>query len=107
MKPTRPRRPEGSSRRSRLTRRQRRQLVHAAGALVGTAIAAAGGWLYASARPAEPPPPTVSRPAMPAAASPGAGLSLGLPAPGDLAVQGGILEVPTVDFTELLPGCHR
>ena len=91
---------------SRLTRRRRRRLT-GAGVLVGTAIAAAGGWLVAASRPSAPPPPSPAR----AASTSGLaglppGLSLG-PGAADPRIVGGRLEVPVVDAVEMLPTCHN
>jgi len=93
----------------RLSRRQRRRLVRTAAALAGAAVAAAGSWWLAAARPA-----TVGSPSAAVAASDPAPRAPLLPelrlGPGDLAdpqVSGGRLEVPVVDFAELLPSCHN
>jgi hypothetical protein len=83
-----PRRP------SRATLRRRHRLV---GAVVGTAVAAAGGWLLATGGTAAT-PLTPLRPIPPE-------LRLGL-GPGDPRVTGGALEVPIVDTVEMLPRCH-
>jgi hypothetical protein len=94
-----------SRRRRGLTRRQRRRLVRTAGVLVGTAIAAAGGWLFAAGRPSAPPAPV---PVTAAAGPPVVPLELRLtPGATDPRVAGDRLEVPVVDFAELLPSCHN
>jgi hypothetical protein len=75
-------------------------------ALVGAAVAAGGAWLFAGERPT-----AADRPATPmAAARPGPvprALQLGPAALADPTVTAGRLELPVVDFTEVLPGCHR
>jgi hypothetical protein len=70
--------------------------------VVGTAVAAAGGWLLATggtaATPSAASPPPSLRPIPPE-------LRLGQ-GPGDLRVGGGGLEVPVLDAVEMLPRGH-
>jgi hypothetical protein len=68
------------------------------GAVVGTAVAAAGGWLLATGGSAAPPAPASLRPIPPE-------LRLGQ-GPGDVRATGGGLEVGIVDTLEMLPRCH-
>ncbi len=96
-------------RRRRLTRRQRRRLARAVGALAGTFLAAAGGWLYAGGRLVQEPGPASTlrgSQAFAAPSSPRLG-TLGPSEPGDPQLRHGVLEVPVVDFAELMPGCHK
>jgi hypothetical protein len=73
-------------------------------ALVGAAAAAGGAWLFAGVRPT-----AADRPAAPVAATRPvpAGLRFGPGVLADPTVTAGRLELPVVDFTEVLPGCHR
>jgi hypothetical protein len=75
--------------------------------VVGTAIAAAGGWLVAASHPSAPPSPPPARAASPSGL---AGLPPGLrvsPGAADPRIVGGRLEVPVVDAVEMLPTCHN
>jgi hypothetical protein len=65
--------------------------------VVGTAVAAAGGWLLATGGTAATQPAAL-RPIPPE-------LRLGQVA-GDPRVTGGGLEVPILDTVEMLPRCH-
>jgi hypothetical protein len=67
------------------------------GAVVGTALAAAGGWLLAAGGTAATPADSL-RPIPPE-------LRLGRDL-GDARVTGGGLEVPVLDTVEMLPRCH-
>ena len=99
-RPDRPRPRRGAA----LSRRRRRRLARTAGILVGTAIAAGGGRLFAAGRPPSNPP----APAAAVAGSPAVPPELRLtPGAADPRVADGRLEVPVVDFSELLPTCHN
>jgi hypothetical protein len=102
-------RPKGRPRPSRAPRaapgrpaRRRRRLLQLASALVGGVIAATGGWLYAGSRPTAPEAPKAGGMAAPARAP----LGLGPLDVSDPVVRGGALQVPIVDWTEMLPSCH-
>jgi hypothetical protein len=84
-------------------RATRRRLLRAAGLLAGAALAAGSGWFYAGPHA----PDTGRRPATANAATPvRPSLPFGLPA-ADPSLQGGALQVPVVDVTEILPTCHN
>lgn len=90
----------------RSARRRRRRITRALTALVSAAAAAGAAWLFPGVRPTAadrpaPAPAAASRAPVPLGLTPGsAGLA-------DPTVSGGRLELPVVDFTEVLPGCHR
>jgi hypothetical protein len=95
------RRGKGTRRRAaRPNRARRRRLIRAAGLLAGAALAAGGGWLYTGAHH------TAHGQAMPTAAAARNPVPFGLPST-DPSVHGGMLHVPVVDVTEVLPTCHN
>jgi hypothetical protein len=102
-------RPKGRPRLSRTPRasrgravRRRRRLLQVISALVGGVIAATGGWLYAGSRPTAPEAPKSGG----MSASARSPLGLGPLDLSDPVVRGGALQVPIVDWTEMLPSCH-
>ncbi|MGH7268001.1 MAG: hypothetical protein ACREMB_24555 [Candidatus Rokuibacteriota bacterium] len=102
-------RSKGSRRLSRVPRaprggvaRRRRRMFRVISAVVGGVIAATGGWLYAGSRPTAP--EAAESAGTPAHAR--TPLGLGPLALSDPVVRGGSLQVPIVDWTEMLPTCH-
>jgi hypothetical protein len=72
----------------------------AAGLLAGAALAAGGGWLYTGTHH------SAHGQATPTSAAAGAPVPFGLPS-ADPSVHAGMLHVPVVDVTEVLPTCHN
>jgi hypothetical protein len=81
--------------------RRRRRLAGAAGVLAGALLAAGSGWVYAASGG----PDVAARPAPSRAGHHHPPL---LPPPAaDLAIRHGVLDIPVVDWTEVLPSCHN
>jgi hypothetical protein len=81
--------------------RRGRRLAGAAGVLAGALLAAGSGWLYAASR--APADATV----LPARGPAGPHPPLLPPPAADLSVHQGLLDIPVVDWTEVLPSCHK
>jgi hypothetical protein len=96
----------GKPRKARRTARRSRWWVRGAVLLAGTLAAAAGAWLSR--------PPGATQAAESGAAPAGARATrsgpprlLVDPGGGDPSVERGHLQVPVVDWTEVLPSCHN
>lgn len=75
--------------------------------MAGALLAAGGGWLYVATARETAPSSARAEPARPAATPHPFRHALTSPAPADPTVSGNAIQVPVVDFTEMLPGCHR
>jgi hypothetical protein len=98
--------PNGKKREARRTARRSRWWVRGAVLFAGTLAAAAGAWL---SRPpgATPAAASGATPAGARATPSGPARLLVGPPGADPSVEGGRLQVPVVDWTEVLPSCHN